>query len=95
MTNKGIGSVQRSGRRFIYRIVDSDPASANYGKVKNVCHVESNAMPTTGTFVIGHFVENNTPSIAAGKVLRGWLRLTMGSAHVLNTDWAACYTTTT
>ena len=54
----------------------------------------SMAMPSTGTYTIGEFVWNSTPSIASGKVLLGWSRLTTGSAHVLNTDWTPCYTTT-
>lgn len=51
------------------------------------------AQPTTGSYTIGDFVFNTAPSIASGKVLIGWSRLTTGSGHVLNTDWAACYAT--
>lgn len=45
-----------------------------------------NAMPTTGTFTAGDIVFNSTPAIGATP---GWVRLTTGSAHVLNTDWRA------
>jgi hypothetical protein len=51
------------------------------------------AMPASGSYAPGDLVINITPAIAAGKVLWAWIRLTQGSAHVLNTDWAALYCT--
>lgn len=52
----------------------------------------SATMPTSGSFTQGDFVVNSAPSIlgVAGSryVVRGWTRLTSGSTHVLNTDWA-------
>jgi hypothetical protein len=51
------------------------------------------AMPASGAYAPGDLVINNAPAIAAGKVLWAWMRLTQGSAHVLNTDWAALYCT--
>jgi hypothetical protein len=56
---------------------------------------EAAAMPATGSYRINDFVPNSAPAISGGKVLRGWIRLTTGSAHVLNTDWAAQYVSTT
>ena len=56
------------------------------------------AMPTTGTYSVGDFVQNSAPTIlgAPGSryVVRGWIRITNGSSHVLNTDWteARCLT---
>ena len=47
------------------------------------------AMPTSGNFLKGDYVTNNAPSISANSVVVGWLRLTNGSNHVLNTDWVA------
>ena len=44
------------------------------------------AMPTTGTYGQGDVVYHSAP--AAGSPA-GWVRLTTGSAHVLNTDWRA------
>jgi hypothetical protein len=43
-------------------------------------------MPSTGWYPIGWIVYNTAPSANAN--IRGWLRLTSGSAHVLGTDWA-------
>lgn len=62
-------------------------------EVRNITN--ATAMPTSGSWAQGDFVYNQTPSISGGKVLLGWSRITTGSAHVLNTDWAACYCTTT
>jgi hypothetical protein len=55
----------------------------------------ASAMPTTGTYTKGDWVENDNPSISGGKVLKGWKRLTTGSAHVAGTDWTPLYMTTT
>jgi len=47
-----------------------------------------------GTWEAGDYAINQAPSelgSASSKyVILGWLRLTTGSAHVLNTDWAQC-----
>lgn len=49
------------------------------------------AMPTSGTYKKGDFVRKSDLAEAgaggAKYVITGWLRLTDGSAHVLNTDW--------
>jgi hypothetical protein len=91
-SNKGIGNIP-PGPNFLYRIVNSDPASASFGTVKNHCPTAAAAMPTAGTYVRGHFIRNTNPVIATGKVILGWMRLTTGTAHVANTDWAALYAT--
>jgi hypothetical protein len=93
-SNRGIGNIPRGGRKVIFRIVDCNPASASYGTIRNNCEVDRNTAPTTGTYVVGHFVQNNAPTISTGKVLQGWLRITTGSAHVIGTDWAPVYGTT-
>lgn len=54
----------------------------------------ASAMPATGTYTQGAWIRNRTPSISAGKVLLGWMRLTTGSAHVAGTDWTPVYGTT-
>ena len=52
-----------------------------------------NSMPTTGSYVTGDYVKNMTPKrewvndLASWKTVKGWIRLTTGSEHVLNTDW--------
>lgn len=53
------------------------------------------AQPATGTYRTGDWVPNSTPTIASGKVLLKWVRLTSGSAHVAGTDWTPIYGTTT
>jgi hypothetical protein len=50
--------------------------------------------PTVGTYARGDFIRNSEPielGAASSKyVVIGWMRLTNGSANVLNTDWVAC-----
>jgi hypothetical protein len=93
VANVGLGYVPRGGPAGVHRIVNGDNTSGVYQQVLNSCAQQSNAMPAAGTYVRGHLVHNNTPAIAAGKVIIGWARLTTGSAHVLDTDWAALYCT--
>lgn len=49
------------------------------------------SIPTSGSYAQGDFVRKSNLAEAgsAGSkyVVTGWLRLTNGSAHVLNTDW--------
>lgn len=49
------------------------------------------AMPTTGGWRAGDYVENTAPAVAgsAGSqyVIHGWKRITTGTDHTLNTDW--------
>jgi hypothetical protein len=85
-SSRGVGNWPRSGSRFLARIVDSNPSNATYGDTLNVCQVDDTAIPSAGTFVIGHFVRNNSPSTTTPL---GWIRITTGSGHTLNTDWLA------
>ncbi|MER9622684.1 right-handed parallel beta-helix repeat-containing protein [Mesorhizobium sp. M0222] len=87
-TNKGIGTLEAADGRFVYEIIDADPTSATYGNVTTTQIEASAAMPAAGYYVAGAFVRNNS---AAGAGIAGWLRLTNGNAHVLNTDWAVVY----
>jgi parallel beta-helix repeat protein len=91
-SNIGVGTVP-SGATVLWRIVEFDPNSADFRKIINNCFVSNSAMPSSGTYVIGHFVRNTAPAISTGKVLMGWSRLTTGSGHVLDTDWAGLYAT--
>jgi hypothetical protein len=86
-SNKGIGNPQRGTVRFLITVEDSDPTSATYGQVSNVMLNETTAVPSTGKYVIGHVVKNSSPTLAAGKVTFGWIRLTTSSNHVDGTDW--------
>jgi hypothetical protein len=51
----------------------------------------SAALPTIGSYAAGDYVRKAVPAIAGGAgsryVVYGWLRITNGEAHVLNTDW--------
>jgi len=61
----------------------------------SIAEYEAAAMPAAGTFRLGDKVYNTSPTITAQQmVLTGWIRLTTGSGHVLNTDWANMYTST-
>ena len=79
-------------------IEDGDPSSATFNTVLNVCLTSSVNLPTTGKYVLGLYVPKTIPAVqgTAGSqyVVQGWLRLTTGSAHVLNTDWAEVRTLT-
>lgn len=83
--NKGIGSVPNGGGRYRFKIVNSDPTDANHLQLGNNQLAESSATPSTGTYIVGTFVRDNGPSAADGRL--GWLRVTTGSGHVLDTDW--------
>lgn len=97
--NIGIGNVSFPAQydaNFI--IEDGDPSSATFNTVLNVCLTSSVNLPTTGTYVSGLYVPKLILAVqgTAGSryVVQGWLRLTTGSAHVLNTDWAEVRTLT-
>lgn len=94
-SNKGVGIGSRTGIENLnyYIHEDSNPFSATYGRQLSQNIYASNTMPSTGTYLPGHFVYNTNPVVAASKVVIGWMRLTLGSAHVLNTDWTAVYGT--
>ena len=87
--NKGVRVVDQTQRNVIY---DADPTSATFGHVLTNPATAANTMPTSGTYVRGHFVRRTQPLIAgtagAQYVVTGWVRLTTGSGHVLNVDWA-------
>jgi hypothetical protein len=90
-SNKGIGNVP-TGTSFILKCLDSDPTSATYETTLNNCPISANGVPTTGTYISGHVVLNNAPSVlgTAGSryIVYGWTKLTTGSTNVLNTDWS-------
>lgn len=49
----------------------------------NIVDVRS-TVPTSGTYTAGDFILESTTAVK----VTGWKRLTTGSGHVLNTDWA-------
>ncbi|MFG1300371.1 right-handed parallel beta-helix repeat-containing protein [Xanthobacter sp. V3C-3] len=92
--NIGIGDIYIPEFYGTLLVEDGDPASATYGRVLNTCVRAATAMPTSGKYGPGHFTKNLFPAISGGKVLRGWTRLTLGSGHVLDVDWARDYAPT-
>lgn len=52
----------------------------------------ASSIPNTGTYSQGDYVQNTLPAILGAKgsryVVKGWIRLTNGSSHTLNVDWA-------
>ncbi|SDI65473.1 Pectate lyase superfamily protein [Paraburkholderia steynii] len=82
-SNKGIGFLPNGGAQYWHEVSNCDPTSASYGTQFNPTLFESNAMPSSGTYVPGHFVRNFNSSLA----VHGWQRLTLGNAHVAGTDW--------
>lgn len=44
-------------------------------------------VPTAGSWQRSDYIENSAPAINAGVVIKGWLRITTGTANVLGTDW--------
>ena len=91
-TNRGVG-VPGNGSVFRHIIVESDPTASNYGEVHTVPNIADALKPTIGIYVKGFMVRNTAPAISGGKVLLGWLRLTTGGGHTLDTNWAAIYAT--
>jgi hypothetical protein len=94
-SNKGVGLIPRSSPSYTPQIVDCNPTSATYGALKNICVRTGTAMPTTGTYVVGHFVHNQQPTVFTNRVVLGWARITTGTGHVSGTDWVPCWAATT
>lgn len=81
--NKGIGQIL-TGRGFRYTIIDADPTSATYGEVSSQMLTSNSSMPSAGWYYAGWVVWDTS----GGATRLGWYRLTTGTSHVLNTDWA-------
>jgi hypothetical protein len=98
--NVGIRYINEGAGRFDATVIieDGDPSSGTFNTVLNVCQTSNSTIPTTGKYLKGLFVQNSNQSVLGAAssqyVLTGWLRLTTGSAHVLNTDWAEVRTLT-
>jgi hypothetical protein len=86
----GIGRTGRNyAAEFPYGLCLGDGLGGIFGQVLRTAA----ALPTSGSYVQGDFLLNRAPALSQGKVLLGWIRLTTGSGHVLNTDWAECHVT--
>jgi hypothetical protein len=84
-SNGGVRIIPRPGAAWTVVHEDSDSTSATYGKMLSNSTKSASAMPATGTWVQGTFVQNDHPT---DKTL-GWLRLTTSANNILNTDWVA------
>ena len=90
-TNRGIGLISEEIYNYSY-FRHSDPRAGTYGLDEpSVLSTTWSTQPSSGYYRAGVFVPNSSPSLATGKVLTGWIRLTSGNAHVTDTDWAAQY----
>jgi len=90
-SNRGIGTVEPGGGGWLHVVETSDPTDPLYGRIKSAPVLSGAAMPTSGTYVAGHFVTATAPSVANRQTLLGWLRLTTGTGHVAGTDWSAVF----
>lgn len=92
-TNEGIRNINipLAGTSNQLVVYDSDPTSATYGFIQNICLQASATQPNSGLYLSGIFVSNTSPTVSgtAGSryIVQGWTRLTNGSSHVANTDW--------
>jgi hypothetical protein len=89
-TNVGIRSWNYGKKTWV--ITDDNPSSATFKKVLNTCYSSYYQLPTSGYYVKDTIVSKSTDLNVAGTtgsqyIVIGWVRLTTGSGHVLNTDW--------
>lgn len=91
--NKGIGLVPNGGEGFYLVLEESDPGSANFGQTLFVSPADAAGQPDSGSWIAGSFLRNAAPSVANGKILLGWSRLTTGSGNTAGVDWAPAYAT--
>lgn len=90
-SNKGVRFLPAANSNIIIPI-NGDPTSTTFNQIANSVLVKASAKPTTGRYVAGHFVKA-VPVTVSGSggsqyIITGWLRLTTGSGHTLNTDWS-------
>ncbi len=97
-TNKGVGDIKYQAYGIRYTIWDCDKTSATFNWLINECQTASSALPTTGKYVAGAVVAKFNPTVVGTApnqyIVTGWMRLTTGSNHVLNTDWVEMRTLT-
>ncbi|WP_276353959.1 hypothetical protein [Cohnella caldifontis] len=91
---KSITAPHTDSRHLMYRPLELKPATLEadllvQGGLKTTY---ASAKPTSGSYNQGDYVRNAKPVKSGNRgsryVVKGWIRLTTGSNHVLNTDWA-------
>jgi hypothetical protein len=93
-SNGGVGFVPSASESYYHFVVETDPSNAAFGQLITAPVRESSSIPTSGTYVRGHFVRDVSYPIGAGKIRLGWARLTTGTGHTAGTDWSPVYGTT-
>lgn len=84
-SNKGVGFLPFVGPGGATVVIEEcNPTSVNYGQIQNQTHTSRPSLPINGKYAKGHVVWNSDTD--AGEYA-GWVRLTYGTGHVLNTDW--------
>ena len=83
--NRGVGTLNTPANSNKIIAIQGTPTLPNYEAITGEPLSASSTMPTTGTYVTGTFVANSSMT-APGSIL-GWKRITIGSNHVLGTDW--------
>jgi hypothetical protein len=79
---------------FLFAPLEMNPSTLNADLIVQggLRTTYASAMPTTGSYRQGDYVRNTQPALLGTPnnryVVKGWIRLTTGSAHVLNRDWA-------
>jgi len=90
-SNQGVGTIPSAGGDFTHVIEICDPTNSHYGEIASPTVETSNAQPSSGTYVTGHFVTASQPTVVNGQTFMGWVRLTTGNSHISGTDWATVF----
>lgn len=81
--------LSQTSERVVYAAGASQAAGQKWWGIPRI-HFAS-AMPATGSWTSGDYVQNTTWAEAGTTgskyVIKGWMRLTTGANNVLNTDW--------
>lgn len=90
-SNKGIRRMPINAAANVVIKIDGDPASGTYGQTVTVPYPYADAMPSSGYYFRGTYVNKINPGIdgtlGSQYIMRGWFRVTTGNSHTLNTDW--------
>jgi hypothetical protein len=83
-----LGSIGEFAPPYKVRTLNGDNRTVTVGGKRRAY---ASAMPSSGSWNAGDYVENTNRSVAGTSpnkyIVRGWSRITTGSANVLNTDW--------
>lgn len=81
--------LSQTNERIVYAAGTGQSAGQKWWEVPRVAF--ASAMPTSGSWTTDDYVQNTAKTELGGAgskyVIKGWIRMTTGSANVLNTDW--------